>query len=293
MTTTASPRTLLRALQVTVMAGAVGLAAVACAPAGAPTAASAPIAVAATETVADAAPTTTAPAATAPAATAPTTTAPAATAPTTTAAAATAAAPGVAAGGTGTPVVGAPTAGARPIPPAPVAAAPSTAAAVRVASVLMAVVVPVAAPATTTPAGDGVAAQAARAVFDATNTFRRQNGVASLVWSDALRRSAHQHNLAMAAANQMSHQVPGERSFDTRISDQGVPWLSVGENVGFNTDRTVAGALTLHTMMINEVAPNDDHKVNKLDPKFTALGVDVYLDATTGKLWLTEDYAQL
>ncbi len=246
MNTTALPRTLLRTLHVTVLAGAVGLAAVACAPTGTPAAASAPAIAAATETVADAAPTTAAPAATAP----------------TTTAAATAATSVVAAAGTGTPAVGAPTVSAKTISPAPVAAAPITAAAVPVAPVPMAVVVPAAAPAAATPpGGDGVAAQAARAVFDATN--------------------------------QMSHQVPGERSFDTRISDQGVPWLSVGENVGFNTNRTVAGALTLHTMMINETAPNDDHKVNKLDPKFNALGVDVLLDPTTGKLWLTEDYAQV
>jgi len=279
MNTTALPRTLLRTLHVTVLAGAVGLAAVACAPTGTPAAASAPAIAAATETVADAAPTTAAPAATAP----------------TTTAAATAATSVVAAAGTGTPAVGAPTVSAKTISPAPVAAAPITAAAVPVAPVPMAVVVPAAAPAAaaTPPGGDGVAAQAARAVFDATNTFRQQNGVAPLVWNGALQRSAHQHNLAMATANQMSHQVPGERSFDTRISDQGVPWLSVGENVGFNTNRTVAGALTLHTMMINETAPNDDHKVNKLDPKFNALGVDVLLDPTTGKLWLTEDYAQV
>jgi len=279
MNTTALPRTLLRTLHGTVLAGAVGLAAVACAPTGTPAAASAPAIAAATETVADAAPTTAAPAATAP----------------TTTAAATAATSVVAAAGTGTPAVGAPTVSAKTISPAPVAAAPITAAAVPVAPVPMAVVVPAAAPAAaaTPPGGDGVAAQAARAVFDATNTFRQQNGVAPLVWNGALQRSAHQHNLAMATANQMSHQVPGERSFDTRISDQGVPWLSVGENVGFNTNRTVAGALTLHTMMINETAPNDDHKVNKLDPKFNALGVDVLLDPTTGKLWLTEDYAQV
>ncbi len=279
MNTTGLPRTLLRTLHATVLAGAVGLAAVACAPTGTPAAASAPAIAAATETVADAAPTTAAPAATAP----------------TTTATATAATSVVAAAGTGTPAVGAPTVSAKTISPAPVAAAPITAAVVPVAPVPTAVVVPAAAPATTTtpPGGDGVAAQAARAVFDATNAFRQQNGVAPLVWNGALQRSAHQHNLAMATANQMSHQVPGERSFDTRISDQGVPWLSVGENVGFNTNRTVAGALTLHTMMINETAPNDGHKVNKLDPKFNALGVDVYLDPTTGKLWLTEDYAQI
>lgn len=288
MTTTALPRTLLRALHVTVMASAVGLAAVACAPAGTSTAASAPVAVTANETVPGTTTTTT------------TAAAPVVTTPTTMVAS-------IVAVGITTPAGAAPTEGAPIVTPAPAAAAPIPAPAAP-AAVAPAAVAPasaaaapaplaagerVAPPAVTAPAGDGVQAQAARAVFDATNTFRQQNGVAALVWNGAPQRSAHQHNLAMAAANQMSHQVPGEASFDTRISDQGVPWLSVGENVGFNTDRTVHGALALHTMMINETAPNDGHKVNKLDPKFTELGVDVYLDPTTGKLWLTEDYAQI
>ena len=130
-------------------------------------------------------------------------------------------------------------------------------------------------------------------MFDATNAFRSQNGVGPLVWDDALQRSARQHDLAMAAGNEMAHQLPGEASFDTRITDQGVNWVTVAENIGYNTDQTVAGALALRTMMINETAPNDDHRVNKLNPNSTALGVSVLIDPGTGKLWLTEDYAQL
>ena len=280
MSLTARSRTLLRTVHVMVLAGAVGLVAVAGAPTNTPTTAGA-ASLAADTVVATTAPTTTAPIS------ASTSTVPAVVA-----------APDAVVAATTSPGVGGSTARAQPTPPvpgapAPVAPAPVAAAAVPVAPAPVAVVVPVVAPAAAAPVGDGVAVQAARAVFDATNAFRRQNGVAPLVWSAALQRSGHQHNLAMAGANQMAHQLPGEPSFDTRISDQGVPWLSVGENVGFNKNRTVAGALALHTMMINEVAPNDDHKVNKLDPLFTTLGVDVYLDTTTGKLWLTEDYAQI
>jgi uncharacterized protein YkwD len=272
MSTTARPRTRLRALHVTVMVSLVGLTAVACAPAGTPAATGAPDAAVTAVT----APSTTAPTAAAPGPSAPTTATPLV-------------APEASTTTTATPLVvpgSTPPVAAAAIPSAPSAPASTPPAP-------MAVVLPAAAPAVTASPGDGVQAQAARALFDATNSFRQQNGVPAVVWSDALQRSAHQHNLAMAAANLMTHQAPGEASFDTRISDQGVPWLSVGENVGFNTDRTVAGALALHTTMINEVAPNDDHKVNKLDPLFTTLGVDVYLDAATGKLWLTEDYAQI
>ena len=96
----------------------------------------------------------------------------------------------------------------------------------------------------------------------------------------------------MAAANQLSHQLPGEASFDQRITAQGVRWTSVGENIGVTTQRSVAGALSLHTAMINETPPNDGHRRNKLSPTFTQLGVSVVIDAATGKLWLTEDYAR-
>src|SRR2546428_10568001 len=69
--------------------------------------------------------------------------------------------------------------------------------------------------ATSTPTGTGATgatateAQIAQAVFRAINQSRSTNGLPPLRWSNALSNSAKQHNLAMQAANTLSHQLPG------------------------------------------------------------------------------------
>ena len=45
--------------------------------------------------------------------------------------------------------------------------------------------------------------------------------------------------------------------------------------------------------MVAERPPNDGHRRNILSSTFTVFGVDVYLDAAHGRLWLTEDFARL
>ena len=58
-----------------------------------------------------------------------------------------------------------------------------------------------------------------------------------------LQSSAHGHDLAMAAANQLSHQLPGEPDLGTRETNAGVSWTAAGENIGWTSDMTQAGAL--------------------------------------------------
>jgi hypothetical protein len=53
---------------------------------------------------------------------------------------------------------------------------------------------------------------------------------------------------------------------------------------------TQAGALALQTMMYNEVAPNNSHRLNILSTHYKDVGVDILLDGAHGKLWLTEDF---
>jgi uncharacterized protein YkwD len=64
--------------------------------------------------------------------------------------------------------------------------------------------------------------QIARAVFQAINQSRADNGLPSLTWSTALANSARQHDLTMQAANTLSHQLPGEAAFGDRERQQGV-----------------------------------------------------------------------
>lgn len=130
-------------------------------------------------------------------------------------------------------------------------------------------------------------------MVSAINAARAQQGLRALAVSTGLQSSAHTHNLAMAAANEMSHQLPGEPDFGTRETNAGVHWSSAGENIGWTSEMTQAGALGIEASMLGETPPNDGHRKNILSASFTVVGVDIYLDQAHGKLWLTEDFAQL
>jgi uncharacterized protein YkwD len=135
--------------------------------------------------------------------------------------------------------------------------------------------------------------QIAQSVFNALNSSRSRAGLPTLLWSSALQRSAHQHNLAMAAANQLSHQLPGEPSLGARESQQGVSWTFAAENIGWTSDLSTNGALGMEASMLGEQPPNDGHRQNILSTQANSLGIDVVLDQAHGKLWLTEDFARV
>ena len=141
--------------------------------------------------------------------------------------------------------------------------------------------------------GTATESQIAQAVFQAINQSRAANGLPALKWSDALAKSARKHDLAMQAANTLAHQLPGEADLGTRESQQGVNWTFAAENIGETTDQSVNGALGLHQAMMNEKPPDDGHRQNILSKNATIVGVDVLIDAQHGKLWLTEDFAQV
>ena len=148
---------------------------------------------------------------------------------------------------------------------------------------------------TTGAAGAGNAAlehQIAQSVFAAVNKDRAAAGLPALQWSDALAKSAHQHDVAMMGANQLAHQVPGEPALGERENQQGVQWTFAAENVGFTTDMSTNGALGLHKAMMAEQPPDDGHRQNILTTQANILGVDILLDTTHEKLWLTEDFAK-
>lgn len=147
-----------------------------------------------------------------------------------------------------------------------------------------------------TPAADAMTsteAAAANATLSMMNQERAANGLPALRMSTALISSARRHNLTMAAANTLSHQLPGEPVFSTRISQAGVNWHSAAENIGYTTNESTAGAQSLQSAMYNEVAPNDGHRRNILSTSVAWVGIDIYLDSRTGKLWLTEDFADV
>jgi uncharacterized protein YkwD len=178
----------------------------------------------------------------------------------------------------------------RPLPTASATPAPTPIPPWPVARTLLRTPAPVGRPVSRPPAPTG-SASAAAAVFAAINASRAAAGLPALRWSAGLSRSAHLHDLAMAAADQLSHQLAGEAPLATRISAQGVPWSWVGENCGLSPSLSTSGALGLEQMMVNETPPNDGHRLNILTTVGTMVGVDVVFDTLHHRLWLTEDFA--
>ncbi|GCE09840.1 hypothetical protein KDAU_71690 [Dictyobacter aurantiacus] len=133
---------------------------------------------------------------------------------------------------------------------------------------------------------------AAQAVFNLINQERAGTGLPPLTWSSQLVQSAHQHNLAMAAADQLSHQLPGEAYFGDREKQAGVNWIAAAENIGYSSysDPTSA-AVGLNQSMFAERPPDDGHRQNILSTSCKMVGVDVIVDSVHNRVWLTEDFA--
>ncbi|HEX4727161.1 MAG TPA: CAP domain-containing protein [Jatrophihabitans sp.] len=131
----------------------------------------------------------------------------------------------------------------------------------------------------------------ARAVFQAVNEARAGQHLPALAWSPQLQQSAHQHNLTMAAANTLSHQVGAEPDLGSRIDATGLQWQLDAENIGWTTAQSRSGALGIEASMFAETPPSDAHRQNILSSKATLIGIDVLIDNSHGRLWLTEDFA--
>jgi uncharacterized protein YkwD len=124
------------------------------------------------------------------------------------------------------------------------------------------------------------------------NAERQLNHLPLLRSDPRLVSSAHWHNIAMAKANTMSHQVAGEAYFSARITHAGYSWHACGENIGWSSNWTVAGAESLQRTMYNEKAPYNGHRLNILSPAFRDVGVNIVIDAAHHRMWLTEDFGR-
>ena len=134
------------------------------------------------------------------------------------------------------------------------------------------------------------AVQMEAALFRMLNSERASMRLPTLRRNARLDNSAYAHNLLMARKNVMSHQVPGEISLAGRIHFYGYKWRAAAENVGWNSDMTVRGALHLEQLMYFQKAPNNGHRLNILGQTSRDLGIDVWIDRVHHKIWLTEDF---
>jgi uncharacterized protein YkwD len=133
----------------------------------------------------------------------------------------------------------------------------------------------------------------AYSVLSQLNAERAAHGRPALTMNSELIASAHAHNLAMARADQMSHQLPGEAYFADRISAAGYHYRNAGENIGWNSAVSRSGALALESEMYAEGPPSDgsvNHYWNIVSRNYTNVGIEVWIDTVHHTLWLTEDF---
>jgi uncharacterized protein YkwD len=132
----------------------------------------------------------------------------------------------------------------------------------------------------------------ANAVLAELNAERANHGLRALKMNSKLISAAHSHNLAMAKANSLSHQLSGEASLGSRVSAAGYRWSAVAENVAYSTSRSTGGVLAMQRMMYNEKPPDDGHRQNILNKAYLDVGIDVINDLVHGKVWLVTDFGK-
>jgi uncharacterized protein YkwD len=137
--------------------------------------------------------------------------------------------------------------------------------------------------------------QLAQRLFKQINQDRASNGLPALAWEPKLVNSAYKHDLVMAGGCGLKHQCSNEPDLGMRISNQGVQWQSVGENIGegepvLSDDAAWNMVLMIHHGMMAEKPPEDGHRRNLLSSDFHRIGISMYID-TNNTLWLTEDFA--
>ena len=86
-----------------------------------------------------------------------------------------------------------------------------------------------------------------------------------------------------------------EAGHEIGISQQGVQWQTVGENIGeggpvSSNDDAWNMVSMIHQGMMAEKPPDDGHRRNLLSKDFHRIGISIYIDAHH-TLWLTEDFA--
>jgi uncharacterized protein YkwD len=147
---------------------------------------------------------------------------------------------------------------------------------------------------TATKSSSGYATNSAwaNAVLAELNAERANHGLRALKMNSKLISAAHSHNLAMAKANTLSHQLSSEAALGSRISAAGYRWSAVAENVACSTSRSKGGVLAMQRMMYNEKPPDDGHRQNILNKAYVDVGIDVIDDAVHGKVWLVTDFGK-
>jgi uncharacterized protein YkwD len=125
-------------------------------------------------------------------------------------------------------------------------------------------------------------AAAEQQLFLSVNRVRISQGLPSLKWNEALALAARRHAEVMARHGVVEHGFPGEPSLPARVSQAGVHFLSLSENVCQGIGAAAVESEFLHS-------PN--HRANILDSDMNSVGIGVV--ERGGQLFVVEDFAKV
>lgn len=120
-----------------------------------------------------------------------------------------------------------------------------------------------------------------RRVIRMVNTRRAAHGCRQVGERLTLRKAARRHSVKMAKANVMSHQLPGEPSLGTRITNAGYTWTLVRENIAYGLSPKAVMRLWMDS---------DDHRANILNCRLRHIGVGAI--SYNGVIWWTQDFGR-
>jgi uncharacterized protein YkwD len=123
---------------------------------------------------------------------------------------------------------------------------------------------------------------AEQALFASVNRARKAQGMAALKWNERLAAAAQQHAKIMAQRGATSHGFSGEPSLASRVTQAGVRFVWLAENVCQGSDSEAIEA---------EFLKSANHRANILDTDMDSIGVGAV--ERGGQWFVVEDFAKV
>ena len=121
-------------------------------------------------------------------------------------------------------------------------------------------------------------------MFDLINRDRRNHGSAPLRWNAKLADVARAHSLDMIREHYFGHNDPQGRTVAGRVTDAGIAWQAVGENIAIAPSVTYA-----ESEFMDEPRNQHNHRWNILNRGYTEVGVGI-VRASDGSYYITQDF---
>ncbi|MGA2643814.1 MAG: CAP domain-containing protein [Candidatus Sulfotelmatobacter sp.] len=119
-------------------------------------------------------------------------------------------------------------------------------------------------------------------LFVSVNRTRRAQGLPPLRWNDALAAAARRHAGVMAQRGSAEHGFAGEPGLASRVTQAGVRFVSLSENVAQGP-----GPEAIQTEFLN----SSNHRANILDAEMDSVGIGVV--ERRGQLFAVEDFSKV